>query len=402
MGFIEQIPHSVGATCGRPQIQKMLANINFYVIGRPQVAPTVWWKPTDKPKFENFTQQKGNKTMNIHDNFPARPEGFDYDAALSELQEKIRRKKKAKTLLAHFTEEAARLNSIVEDRFKEYEAEKEEADALQSATLTLLLYSVMGLKEEKLQKEESEALAAKAEYESAKAELDHVLNRQVELRAEIRSLGNCEADYERMLAEKKAYLMARETAVNAEVEALEAEKAAIIRDSKELKEAMESGQYALRVARSVMDALAKAQYLSRQDTRAPRRSGTGTIAAAIRDTEIDHEKRNTVVRLDNSLQTLGRYLRDFAAELKDIAALPMEHLPTTRFGEGLILLDRWADGPISEIVVDVKLDHVREKMVPLMNKLIPIVEGLEREYAAREVACAEIDRRIREIVVGKQ
>jgi hypothetical protein len=54
LGFIEQIPHSVGATCGRPQIQKMLANINFYVIGRPQVAPTVWWKPTDKPKFEYF------------------------------------------------------------------------------------------------------------------------------------------------------------------------------------------------------------------------------------------------------------------------------------------------------------------------------------------------------------
>ena len=340
--------------------------------------------------------------MNSYNQFPTRPADFDYDAALAELQEKIRRKKKAKTLLAHFTEEAARLNSIVEDRFKEYEVEQEEADAMKSATLTLLLYSIMGLKEEKLRKEESEALAAKAEYESAKAELDHVLNRQVELRAEIRSLGNCERDYEEMVAEKKAWLMAKEVAVNAEVEALEAEKAAIVRDSKELKEAMESGQYALRVARSVMDALAKAQYLSRQDTRAPRRSGTGTIAAAIRDTEIDHEKRNTVVRLDNSLQTLGRYLQDFAAELKDVATLPMEHLPTTRFGEGLILMDRWADGPISEIVVDVKLDRVREKMVPLMNKLTPIVEGLEKEYAAREAACGEIDRRIREIVVGKQ
>ena len=342
--------------------------------------------------------------MNSYNQFPTRPADFDYDAALSELLEKIRRKKKAKNLLAHFTEEAARLNSIVEDRFKEYEAEQEEADAMKSATLTLLLYSVMGLKEEKLRKEESEALAAKAEYESAKAELDHVLNRQVELRAEIRSLGNCERDYEEMVAEKKAWLMAKEVAVNTEVEALEAEKAAIIRDSKELKEAMESGQYALRVARSVMDALAKAQYLSRVDTRGPggRYSVISAAIDAVHDTEIDHEKRNAVIRLDNSLQTLGRYLRDFAAELKDISALPMEHLPTTRFGEGLILLDRWADGPISEIVVDVKLDHVREKMVPLMNKLTPIVEGLEKEYAAREAACKEIDEKIREIVLGKQ
>ena len=121
-------------------------------------------------------------------NLPARPADFDYDAALSELQEKIRRKKKAKNLLAHFTEEATRLNSIMEDRFKEYEVEKEEAEALQSVTLTLLFYSLLGLKEEKLSKEESEALAAKAEYENAKAELDHVLARQVELRTEIRSL----------------------------------------------------------------------------------------------------------------------------------------------------------------------------------------------------------------------
>jgi formate hydrogenlyase subunit 4 len=41
-------------------------------------------------------------------------------------------------------------------------------------------------------------------------------------------------------------------------------------------------------------------------------------------------------------------------------------------------------------------------MVPLMNKLTPIVEGLEREYAAREAACREIDEKIREIVLGKQ
>ena len=152
--------------------------------------------------------------MNSYNQFPARPADFDYDAALADIQEKIRRKKKAKTLLAHFTEEAVRLSSIVEDRFKEYEVEQEEADAMKSATLTLLLYSIMGLKEEKLRKEESEALAAKAEYESAKAELDHVLNRQVELRAEIRSLGNCERDYEEMVAEKKAWLMAKEVTVN--------------------------------------------------------------------------------------------------------------------------------------------------------------------------------------------
>ncbi len=337
--------------------------------------------------------------MNSNDYIPAHPADFDYDAALADLQEKIRRKKKAKNLLAHFTEEAARLTSVMEDRRKEYEVEQEEAEAMQSATLTLLLYTIMGLKEEKLQKEEAEALAALAAYETAKAELDHVLNRQVELRAEIRSLGNCERDYEEMLAEKKAYLLFKETAVNAEVETLEAEKAAIIRDSKELKEAMESGQYALRVARSVMDALAKAKALHFTDTYGYRNAYRKTIGSAIRENEVDHEKHNTLVRLDHSIQTLGKYLREFAAELTDVSAIPMEHLPETRFSDSLLFFDRWLDGLFAELVVSAKLHSIQENMTPLLEKLTPIVEGLEREYAAREAACAEIDERIRALVL---
>ena len=340
--------------------------------------------------------------MNTTDYTPARPADFDYDTAISELLERIRRKKKAKNLLSHFTEEADRLNSVMEDRKKEYEQEQAESDDLQSATLTLLFYSLLGLKEEKLSKEESEALAAKAEYENAKAELDHVLARQVELRAEIRSLGNCERDYEEMVAEKKAWLMAKETAVNAEVEALEAEKAAIIRDSKELKEAVESGQYALRVARSVMDALAKAQALSFADNVGYRNAHRDVIGSAIREADIDYEKHSTLVRLDNSIQTLGKYLKEFSAELKDVDALPMEHLPETRFSDGLLFLDRWVEGLFAEIVVSVKLDNVQKSMIPLMGKLTPIVSGLEKEYAAREAACKEIDEKIREIVLGKQ
>ena len=332
---------------------------------------------------------------------PVRPADFDYDAALSDLREKIRRKKKAQNLLNHFSEDAARLNSVMEDRKKEYEQEQEESDALQSATLTLLFYSLLGVKEDKLSKEESEALAAKAAYETAKAELDHVLARQVELRAELRSLGNCERHYEEMLAEKKAWLLANKAAVNAEVEALEAEKAAIIRDSKELKEAMESGQYALRVANSIVAALQNAQLLSIKDTMPSSRGGR-SIGASVRDDEIDVKKRNALVRLNNSLQSLDQYLQDFAAELKDVSDIPMEYqLPTTRFGSTLMFIDRWVDDLISEIVVDAKLNAMEKQMRPLLDAITPIVEGLEKEYAKREAACAEIDEKIRAVVLNR-
>lgn len=340
--------------------------------------------------------------MNTTDYTIHRPTDFDYDTALSDLREKIRRKRKVQNLLAHFGEEAARLTSVMEDRKKEYDIEQEEADALQSSSLTLLLYTIMGLKEEKISKEESEALAAKAAYETAKAELDHVLNRQVELRAELRALGNCERRYEEMLAEKKAWLLANEVAVTSEMEALEAEKAAIIRDAKELKEAMESGQYALRVANSIVAALHSAQLLSIRDTQPPRRGGR-SIGASVRDDEIDVKKRNALVRLNNSLQSLDKYLQDFAAELKDVSNIPMEYqIPTTRFGSSLIFIDRWVDDLVSEIVVDVKLSSMEKQMQPLLNAITPVVEGLEKEYASREAACREIDEKIREIILNRK
>ncbi len=331
---------------------------------------------------------------------PTRPADFDYDAALDELRENIRRKNKAQKLLAHFEAEAARLTSVMEDRKAEYEVEQEEADALQGGSLTLLLYTLLGMKEDKINKEEAEALAAKAAYESAKAELDHVLNRQVELRAEIRDLGNCERYYEEMVAEKKAYLMSKEATVNAEVEALEAEKTAIIRDSKELKEALEKGQYALMVANSVAETIGIANRLSYKDFGEYHRHGrSSSMYYSIREDEIDVEKRNALVRLENSLQTLGKYLQDFVAELKDITLALTYDVPTVHFSEGLLFLDRWADGPISALVVDAKLDQVRGKMIPLLDKLTPIVERLEREYAEKEAACQEIDEKIRTMVL---
>ena len=321
---------------------------------------------------------------------PARPEGFDYDAALAELREKIRRKDKVKKLIAHFSEESARLTSVMEDRKKEYDVEQEEADALREASLTLWLYALLGVKDEKLAKEENEAMLAGAEYEAAKSELDHVLSRLVELRAELRALGNCERDYEEMVVEKKAWLMAREVTVNAEVEALEAEKAAIIRDSKELKEAMESGRYALKVAESVEDALSTLYTFQSEVFRENRHN------SIYREHDLSLEIRNSHIRVENSLETLGRYLQDFGAELADLIGQPGEVIPAARIREILAWIHDWNKN------VTAKHHGGAHGVTPILTELTPLVAELEHRYAAREAACREIDERIRAMVLDRK
>ena len=231
-----------------------------------------------------------------------------------------------------------------------------------------------------------EALAARAEYEAAKAELDHVLNRQVELRAELRALGNCELDYEDMLAEKKAWLMGREAAVHAEVEALEAERAAIIRDSKELREAMESGRYLLNVAGSADDALHTMLAFMSEYHRQNRHD------SIYREHDISMEIRNSRIRLENTLETMGRYLQDFAAELKDLIDDPGSPIPNERIEEALAWIGVW-------------VKHSTKKhsggYSDVQTTISPLVEELAKACAAKEAACREIDDRIRDMVISK-
>ena len=316
---------------------------------------------------------------------PSRPADFDYDAALAEIQERIRRKSKVKKLLAYFAEEATRLTGVMEDRKREYDTEQEEADALREDSMLLFFYTILGVKDEKISKEETEALMAGAEYETAKAELDHVLNRQVELRAELRSLGNCERDYEEMLAEKKVWLLAREATVNAEVEALEAEKAAIIRDSKELKEAAESGRYAVKVAYSTIDAMEwyaiwKMRILDRDDHR------RYNVAKEL------HDARARVI---NSLHTLSRYLQDFSAELTDLHNLSEPPIPKARIRETV----SWLQHRIENVTT--KRHGDSRGVASILGELEPLVKALESKYAETEAACREIDEKIRAMVIAK-
>ena len=45
--------------------------------------------------------------------------------------------------------------------------------------------------------------------------------------------------------------------------------------------------------------------------------------------------------------------------------------------------------------------YTKKQMRPLLDAITPIVAGLEQEYAKREAACAEIDEKIRAVVLRR-
>ena len=73
----------------------------------------------------------------------------------------------------------------------QWSKEQQDVEKLQSFSLSGLLYELLGKKEEKLEQEQREALAAAAKYQAAAAEIDAVKREFSEVQTEWQALQGC-------------------------------------------------------------------------------------------------------------------------------------------------------------------------------------------------------------------
>lgn len=101
------------------------------------------------------------------------------------------------------TLKARRNNALdrVSSREQSLARETAEVERLDDKTLTNLLYKVTGRMDQKRAAEEADVEAVRAYYEEAKSELEELTVRVAEMEAELRRLGNCDKDFEALLAE---------------------------------------------------------------------------------------------------------------------------------------------------------------------------------------------------------
>ncbi|HJB59968.1 MAG TPA: hypothetical protein H9771_10030, partial [Candidatus Faecalibacterium faecipullorum] len=86
--------------------------------------------------------------------------------------------------------------------------EQADVDRLEGRSLAALFYSVLGRKDEQLDKEQQEAYAAAVKHDSAVRELEAVRQDIARYESELGTLEGCEARYEQVLADKREALKA--------------------------------------------------------------------------------------------------------------------------------------------------------------------------------------------------
>lgn len=253
--------------------------------------------------------------------------------------------------------------------------EQRDVERLQGLSLTALLSSLLGTREQRLDRERQELAAAQLKYEACRRQAEVLQEEVATLEERLTSLGQAEEEYLRLLRQKEEVLKrAGGEAATALLELAE-EEGRLAASAKELQEALAAAREALASLDDLLAALGSAANWGVWDM-----VGGGLITTAIKHSRID-EARNKAALVQQSLSRLQRELADVGGRV-DI---------DVNVGGFLAFADYFFDGLIVDWVVQSRISEARSRA----EEQRAAVESVERrlEEESRRTAALREDVR---------
>lgn len=274
-------------------------------------------------------------------------------------------------------QEAERLRSA-------WDREQADVDRLERVSISSLLASLAGRKEERLEQEEAEALAARLQYQSAQRQLEEI---QAELAAcedRIRASADCPERYETCLRARQAALKDTDPVLGEQIRRLESDIAALTGRRRELGEALDAGERVLDRLDRAIAKLDSAGGWSTWDL-----LGGGLVTDMMKYTRLDEAQEQ--------IGALRSDLRRYQAELADVER--MEQFDVRPSGM-MQAADIFFDNVFTDWMVRDQIQRSQNEMYGLRSRIRGIQERLSRELAEAgrglADAQAELDRLVEE------
>ena len=303
--------------------------------------------------------------------------------SLQEKRNLVARKRHLESLLSNLKNQRGPLEKEVSDLERIMNNEQIDVDNLEGLSLTAILYSIIGKRDEKLSKEREEAYAAKIKYDTRAGELRDVNNQIEAVEKEVATLSGCENDYALLLNEKKSALIHLGGDTVDKILALEENIAYLNNQQLEIREVIKEGNIAKDVARETTACLNKAESYCGWDM-----FSSGIIA--------DIAKHNAIDEADEKVKKLNNLLRRFKTELIDINIddkLSVSIDSTEKFA------DFFFDGIISNSSV---LNHIvesRSKVIKVMTNIRDVIKKLEKMQADNSEEIIRLEWDLGQIIV---
>ncbi|QDT07062.1 Chromosome partition protein Smc [Rubripirellula lacrimiformis] len=277
----------------------------------------------------------------------------DFNQRLAIAKSNLRQKNKLDSMLRSTQNSLAAAKSKRTKLQRILAKEQSDVDALEGMTITGLFHALLGSKQQRLEKERQELVAAKLQYDQAVDTANDLGDEAIRLKEALSQLENADAQYEQVLAEKAGHLAANESEIASTLIELTHQIADLTADQKELVEAAEAGQSALRSVEKIQATLASAATWGALDM-----FGGGLLTTMAKHSKMDAAK--------NQARIAQRQLLRFEEELADADQRLQLSLKIDGFSK---FADYFFDGLISDWIVQSKIQKAKAECCQTISRV---------------------------------
>lgn len=308
----------------------------------------------------------------------------EYGEKVRILKEKVLRKAHLEKLLEELDIQRADLEDKVYRYGLTKAREQKEADRLEGRSLTAFVYTVIGKKEEKLEKEQREAKEAAVRYDAAARELDAVKSDIERYGAELLSLKTCEAELESATAAAVAEIKGSDKPEREEIFRLEQERAVLLNKLRELDEAVAAGDTAHKTVSEIKTMLDKAVNMGEWDL-----FGGGMLPDIMKHGYLD-EAQGLVEKLQTEL-------RRFKTELADVQFDADFRINEDGF---LRFADYFFDGFFVDLASLRKIEKSRDYVLSVKRDLENVLNAVVEEQMKVDAELAALKEKLEALIIS--
>jgi hypothetical protein len=269
----------------------------------------------------------------------------EYSEQLSKIIEQKRLKKKLEQDLSAVIAELTKKSDRFESLTAQLNKEKVDVEKLEQMSLTALFYSILGSREQQLEKERQELLSAQLLYQQTKREVESLAQEQDNILKQLEGLQPVDFEYEKLIAKKEELLRQSNQTVSKELIDLTEQTANLNSEEKEITEALIAGNDVILGLDRVIESLKSAANWGTWDL-----LGGGLITTVIKHSKIDDAK--------SSLNYIQIKMSQFKRELADVKKNVSIQIDIGKFES---FADLFLDNLITDWIVQSKINNSLEQ-----------------------------------------
>ena len=259
---------------------------------------------------------------------------------------------------------------------------KEQQDVVKLGKFSIMnkINEWTGKLDEQMEKEIAEVAEAELRYNEAEK---NVLDLEAEvqtLRMEIKNpdFAYIDEDWADFLQEKETWIRRYDSEANALLHKIADERVMTQSIVREVTEAIEAGNKAIRALNRALDSLESAEGMSMWDTFL----GGGLIVSALKYSEMDES--------EDHIHRVSRALRRFETELMDIQNISVESFAINT-KDIFTFTDIFFDNIFSDFVVHSRITDTRDKLTDVLSDVRRVLNQLNRKKDEMNIALERLD-----------